>query len=192
MSTSKLSGGLRQRKKAQTRLAIRREAFRLFDERGFADTTVEQIAAAADISPRTFYRYFNAKEAVLICDQSGPIVDAMLKAPRDLSPVAAYRHAVNAYFGSLTDEEREDAIIGQHMLYSVPEARGLLYSEYVHMIDLMADALVVRPKAPSDAAECRVIAGAIVGVLMAASDNTPLPEDALARSLDILAEKLHR
>ena len=42
------STGLRERKKMQTRLAIRREAFRLFTEQGYAETTIEQIAAAAE------------------------------------------------------------------------------------------------------------------------------------------------
>ena len=48
--------GLRERKKIKTRQAIRREAFRLFDANGYAATTVEQIADAADVSPSTFFR----------------------------------------------------------------------------------------------------------------------------------------
>jgi AcrR family transcriptional regulator len=43
--------GLRERKKIKTRQAIRREAFRLIDENGYAATTVEQIADAAEVSP---------------------------------------------------------------------------------------------------------------------------------------------
>ncbi len=50
------------------------------------------------------------KEAVLLSDdQIGPIVEAFIDAPRDLPPVAAYRHAVAAVFGAFTEEEREDA-----------------------------------------------------------------------------------
>jgi AcrR family transcriptional regulator len=60
--------GLRERKKIKTRQAIRREAFRLFDAHGFAATTVEQIADAAEVSPSTFFRYFPSKESLLLAD----------------------------------------------------------------------------------------------------------------------------
>ncbi|MGE2832662.1 TetR family transcriptional regulator [Mycobacterium sp. SMC-4] len=185
------SSGLRQRKKAQTRLAIRREAFRLFDEQGYPNTTVEQIAEAADVSPRTFYRYFRVKEALLVSDDhSSPIVAAFRAAPRELSVAAAYRHAVNEVFSGLSPEEREDAILGQSLLYQVPEARGLVYSEYVHLIDLLTDALAERLGEHVDEFERRVIAGAIVGVLIAFSHDNPLPHEELIKALTILDERL--
>ena len=57
--------GHRERKKQQTRARIVEAAFALFEERGYQATTLADIAAAAEIAPRTFFSYFPSKEAVV-------------------------------------------------------------------------------------------------------------------------------
>jgi AcrR family transcriptional regulator len=78
--------GLRERKKIRTNETFQREAYRLFDENGYANTTVEQIAEAAEVSPSTFFRYFPCKELVLMADDLDRVtIDALARQPADLN-----------------------------------------------------------------------------------------------------------
>ncbi|MFA5708352.1 TetR family transcriptional regulator [Mycolicibacterium sp.] len=184
--------GLRERKKLRTRETIRREAFRLFEANGYSNTTVEQIADAAEVSPRTFFRYFPAKEHVLIDNELiPPIIAAFRSAPPEMPPLTAYRHAVTSTFAALSPPERENALRGQSMMYSVPEAQGLLYSHYVRLIRLISEALIDRLPHVRDDFERRVLAGVIVGVLLSVSDGTPLPGDPIAAGMEILEARLN-
>lgn len=84
----KAASGLRERKKQRTRAAIVDVAARLCGQQGFEQTTVEQIAAEAEVSPRTFSRYFPSKEAVigaLIEDTSEHVAEALARQPQDIT-----------------------------------------------------------------------------------------------------------
>lgn len=183
--------GLRERKKSRTRETVRREAFRLFELNGYAQTTVDQIAEAADVSPRTFFRYFPTKESVLFNDDLlTPILEAFLVAPAELSPVAAYRYAAAHVFSAMAGPDYDYLIARQRLLYSLPEAKGALWNEHVGAIRLLTAAIAQRLGRPADDDQMRVTAGAIIGVFMAASDDAPMSGEAFLNALDILDKGL--
>lgn len=84
--------GLRERKKIERRERIEHAAIDLFEANGFEATTIDDIAAAADISPRTFFYYFPSKEDVVLADHAGRlerIVAELARRPDDEGPWAA-------------------------------------------------------------------------------------------------------
>jgi AcrR family transcriptional regulator len=88
--------GLRERKKDRTRATLIETAIGLCERQGFDRTTVEQIAALADVSPRTFSRYFATKDAVihaLVDEIVEAIAVQLLRQPAELSELDALRAA---------------------------------------------------------------------------------------------------
>ena len=179
--------GLRERKKIKTRHVIRREAFRLFDANGYAATTIEQIADAAEVSPSTFFRYFPSKESLLLADDLDPLVLAAFKAqPPDLSPSQAIRRAYETTMAGLSPEQLEFESTRQRLIFSIPELKAAMYDEYYRTVSVMAEALGDRIGRPAGDFEVRVFVGAMVGAMMAAYDGAPKTADTIYRALDFL------
>jgi AcrR family transcriptional regulator len=179
--------GLRERKKIKTRQAIRREAFRLIDQNGYAATTVEQIADAAEVSPSTFFRYFPSKESLLLADDLDPLIlDAFKAQPPELSPIQAFRRAYEAVLAQLPAEQVEFENTRQRLIFSIPELKAAMYDEYYRTVTVVAEAIGHRIGRAAGDFEVRVFAGALTGAMMAAFDNAPQRTDTIYRALDFL------
>ena len=162
--------GLRERKKARTRAAIRQHALRLFLAQGYSATTVEQIADAAEVSPATFFRYFPTKEDVVLQDDFDIIALAEMEAqPADLTPIAAFRAAATATWDQLTPEEIETFGTTTRLTMSVPEVRARALDEFVRTIEQISAAIARRVGGSPDDFAIKNMAGAIIGVVMAAT-----------------------
>jgi AcrR family transcriptional regulator len=102
VSAQEPAAGRRDRKKNETRQALRDAAHRLFAEKGFTQTTIDDIAAAADVSRRTFFRYYDSKDDLLRSDVSDllPVMLAALRArPAGEPPFAAILAALRTLIG---------------------------------------------------------------------------------------------
>ncbi|WP_405145283.1 TetR family transcriptional regulator [Sphaerisporangium sp. NBC_01403] len=103
--------GLRERKKHQTRLALIDTAFELFLAQGYEATTVDQIAAAVDVSPRTFFRYFGSKEDLALdftVEYEELITTALAARPEDEPPLTALAEAFREFIHMMERTAEED------------------------------------------------------------------------------------
>ena len=166
--------GLRERKKARTRAAIRQHALRLFREQGYDATTVEQIAEAAEVSPSTFFRYFPTKEDVVLQDDLDLVwMDAFRAQPPDLGPIAAMRTAVRAAFAGLAPGDLEQLREAMELAVAVPAVRARMLEEMARTSQAIAQAVAERSgKAASDFA-VQAVAGAVIGIAMTAWFDEP-------------------
>src|SRR5262245_4738209 len=170
--------GLRERKKARTRAAIRTEAMRLFRERGYAATTVEQIAAAADISPATFFRYYPTKEDVVLQDDLDVLLPEAVEAqPPSLGPIAAVRAAVSQALSPMGPAELDRLQETITLSASVPEIRARAADEFTRTIEVMAVPLARRAGRSPDDPAVKHVAGAMIGVIWAATMVPPVSGD---------------
>jgi AcrR family transcriptional regulator len=162
--------GLRERKKARTRATIRSEALRLFREQGYHATTVEQIAAAAEVSPSTFFRYFPAKEDVVLQDEMEPLmIEALERQPPEMGLVAAVRAAMRAVSGTLSEEQWDQLRQTAELAMTTPEIRARALDDFSRTITAMAGAVAKRTGLSPGDLRVRTASGAIFGAILAAT-----------------------
>jgi AcrR family transcriptional regulator len=175
---------LRERKKARTKTAIQQQAMRLFAERGYQATTVEQIAAAAEVSPSTFFRYFPTKEDVVLYDALDPVLlEAFRVQPAELSPIQALRGAMWAVLGDLPAEGLALQQERDRLVRSVPELRARMLDEFAKNLWLFADIVAERVGRRPDDPAVLTVAGAVIGVGISAwytAGDHASPKDYLA------------
>ncbi len=153
---------LRARKQADTREALHSAALRLFEAHGFEGTTVDQVASAAGVSRRTFFRYFESKEAVLFALQPtrmARFAELVERGPGGWESVKA------ACLDLLPDFESnaDDARLMQRIIGETPALQTADLARDRQWEDLIAGALSA--DAETDAFAATVRAGAVVGAL---------------------------
>ena len=176
--------GLRERKKLQTHEKIERVALQLFAERGYDETTLADIADAADISRRTIFAYFESKEDILFCDE--PLLyerleQTLTQRPPSATTVDALREFVSSVSESDEQTRLRKRIIGAN--------EGLRLSErarYAPLERLIAESIARDLDAGPDDVRPLLIAASVTAAfnavrdrLVEGSDGPVLREEAL-------------
>ena len=130
--------GLRERKKEKTRAQLTDAAFRLFGERGFDQTTIEDIVDEVEVSPRTFFRYFDSN------DDIGLEHRGMLEArPEDEPPFVAVSEALRSLADMyIADEGR--VVAAKRLSYETPSIRARLLDKHARWENGLTEALAQR------------------------------------------------
>lgn len=157
--------GLRARKKEQVRTTIQREALRLFTERGFDHTTVEQIVDAAGVSPATFYRYFTSKEDAVVTDEYDPLfTQSLMERPADeplIDAVRAVMMGLLKYF----DRDRDVLRARHELMRTTPALQVASAQEQERSFELFSALIARHLRRPADDLDVRIAVGAITGAL---------------------------
>jgi AcrR family transcriptional regulator len=163
--------GLRQRKKERTRRALEDAALDLFTTKGFADTTVEDIAAAADVSPRTFFRYFATKEDVLFgedAENRSALTEQLASRPRAEPPLEKLRAAILAMANEFGRDR--DRLIRVARVKASPNLRAkFLEHQYAHE-QLVSEALLATDPG-ADPAHVRLVVATAFAALRATLES---------------------
>jgi AcrR family transcriptional regulator len=163
---------LRGRKRTRTRLMIQGEAMRLIAEKGYEHTTVDDIAYAAAISPRTFFRYFPTKEDVVIWDEYDPIVPDLFDArPTDEPLVETLRGFLHEALGGLYARDRDELLLRARLLTTVPELRARLRDDQRTGEREMAEHLARTRGIPADDLGVQVLAAAFGAAIIVALER---------------------
>ncbi|MGW3624547.1 TetR family transcriptional regulator [Streptomyces sp. NPDC000880] len=156
--------GLRERKKQQTYQAISDAAIALFLEKGFDRVSVAEVAAAADVSKPTLFRYFPAKEDLALhrfADHEDEAARVVAARPPGISPLdALHRHFLDGLERSdpVTGLSDDEAVLAYHrLLYGTPSLLARLYAYQGRSEDALAAAL-------GGGLRARLAAGQIVAV----------------------------
>ena len=162
----------REAKKAATRRTIQEHALRLFLERGYDATTVEQISTAADVSHMTFFRYFPSKESVVDTDDYDPFIAELIRTrPPDEDPVTAIHHALIAGLGAVLPTDRDAIFQRNRLIMSTPALRARQADNQHTTRTLFADALAARADLPAPTYTLEVLAAVALAAMNTALNS---------------------
>jgi AcrR family transcriptional regulator len=190
MSTEGVAAaGLRERKKQKTRETISQVALRLFAERGYEETTIADIAEAAEVSPRTVFAYFPTKEDIFFCDLPGEL-DRLAKALRERPEGATTLDALRDYVATL--EFDDDSWLRKRIVAADENLRRIERARFAGFEDLLLESIARDLGTGPDDLRAQIAASSMFGAFNALqerhhAEKEPVPpEEIRAKFEDVL------
>lgn len=186
---------LRERRRRQTTGEISDAALRLFDEHGFAETTVDDIAAAAGVSRATFFRYFRTKEEAALhelIDLSGDM-DRRSRASSAVAPtLPALTECTADLLGRVTPQQLAHYAVLRRLIEREDALRQAA-DAHAHALAERIRSQLLATEQVSDRLETRVLAETTVALLQATLDEwVDSPESDLVTLYREAVERLRR
>ncbi|WP_256992305.1 TetR family transcriptional regulator [Paenibacillus sp. XY044] len=185
--------GLRERKKRLAQAAIEEAALRLFQQKGYEQTSIQDIADAVTMSSRTFFRYYASKEEVL----SGPIRSTQLDGIRFLqeeappaSPHAALR-SVFSYLAGQYQQQRPGLLLRYRIAGQTPSIASLFLYTLMETEPTLCHELSSRLESAVDRNEVRFLVAVYMAALRVSIEEWMEQEDG-ANLVDILYRHMDR
>jgi AcrR family transcriptional regulator len=185
-------GGANAERKEAARRRVRDVALELIAEQGFEATTAEQIAAAADISVATFFRYFGTKSEVVFNDPEQWLPElwqAVIERPATEGDLEAVRQGLHEAWVPRTDRGR--SLLQARAIRSSAVLHGLSAEKAVGWRSVIADAVARRRQLSVADAECQLAAALVVAVIGTTTDEW-LGEDPGEELADVLDRNVDR
>ncbi len=166
--------GLRERKRQRTRQALISAAMRLFEEKGYEQTTVAEIAASAEVSTKTFFNHFASKDEVLFPHLSARIDDAVaiIKERKPAESVSdVLLKAMDHMLASAVRDELDGGLASVRlpMVISVPSVQAATLHRYFQAETRLAEALHDAYPDLLDAPAAGAVIGSVMGAALAAA-----------------------
>jgi AcrR family transcriptional regulator len=178
MNHAKAGMGLRERKKFKTQETIQRKALQIFKERGYENTTIDQIAEAAEISRGTFFHYFPTKADILLHDVfDNHLLQIYQAQPKGISPIRALRLSLQEVFRDVSEQDLELEKQREDLLREVPELQNALSQIILRSLPILAQAIAERLHRPKDDLVVRSLAGAVIGVSISIWSTIPIESE---------------
>ncbi len=161
--------GLRARKKQQTRDTIASAALGLFAERGYDETTLADIAEAADVSPRTIFGYYESKEDILLCNESAFL--EMLKCKLDERPPGTTTFdAIRDFLASVGPPD-EGAKLRKRILTANPALQMRMRARHAQLEPILAESVAKDLGTGPDDIRPQLVAASMMAAFMAVRDR---------------------